>query len=65
MRNLFNVWQFYESAGLSDSVAECFVAYLAGHNRPPHAVLFGDTYFLNTLAICSRLLCRPPFSAGS
>lgn len=23
-------------------MAECFVLYLAGHNRPPHEVLFGN-----------------------
>jgi hypothetical protein len=22
-------------------MVECFVLYLAGHNRPPHEVLFG------------------------
>lgn len=41
-RDLFDVWQLYESGGLSDGMAECFVIYLAGHNRPPHEVLFGN-----------------------
>ncbi|GAB2885183.1 hypothetical protein GCM10027278_01740 [Paralcaligenes ginsengisoli] len=36
------MWQLYESGGLSDGMAECFVIYLAGHNRPPHEVLFGN-----------------------
>ena len=41
-RDLFDVWQLYESGGLSDGMVECFVIYLAGHNRPPHEVLFGN-----------------------
>ncbi|MGG5149171.1 nucleotidyl transferase AbiEii/AbiGii toxin family protein [Alcaligenes aquatilis] len=41
-RDLFDVWQLYESGGLSNGMAECFVIYLAGHNRPPHEVLFGN-----------------------
>ena len=41
-RDLFDVWQLYASGGLTDCMAECFVLYLAGHNRPPHEVLFGN-----------------------
>src|SRR5690606_12511962 len=41
-RDLFDVWQLYESGDISDGMAECFVIYLAGHNRPPHEVLFGN-----------------------
>lgn len=41
-RDLFDVWQLYESEGISDGMVECFVIYLAGHNRPPHEVLFGN-----------------------
>ncbi|WP_233236392.1 nucleotidyl transferase AbiEii/AbiGii toxin family protein [Bordetella sp. LUAb4] len=41
-RDLFDVWQLYESDGVSDGMVECFVIYLAGHNRPPHEVLFGN-----------------------
>lgn len=41
-RDLFDVWQLYASGGLTDGMAECFVLYLAGHNRPPHEVLFGN-----------------------
>lgn len=41
-RDLFDVWQLYESGGLSEGMADCFVLYLAGHNRPPHEVLFGN-----------------------
>ena len=41
-RDLFDVWQMFESDGLSDAAVECFVTYLAGHNRPIHEVLFGN-----------------------
>src|SRR5690554_4128332 len=41
-RDLFDVWQLYESGDISDGMVECFVAYLAGHNRPPHEVLFSN-----------------------
>src|SRR5690606_37541195 len=41
-RDLFDVWQLYESSGISDDMVECFVVYLAGHNRPGHEVLFGN-----------------------
>ena len=41
-RDLFDVWQLYASGGISDGMVECFVIYLAGHNRPPHEVLFGS-----------------------
>ena len=41
-RDLFDVWQLYRSGGLTDGMLECFVVYLAGHNRPPHEVLFGN-----------------------
>ena len=40
-RDLFDVWQLYQSGGLTDGMIECFVVYLAGHNRPIHEVLFG------------------------
>jgi len=41
-RDLFDVWRLYESGGLSNGMVECFVLYLAGHNRPLHEVLFGN-----------------------
>ena len=41
-RDLFDVWQMFMSDGLSDEAVECFVTYLAGHNRPTHEVLFGN-----------------------
>ena len=39
-RDLFDVLGLYENGGLKDGVVECFVGYLAGHNRPVHEVLF-------------------------
>ena len=39
-RDLFDAWRLFESGGLSDATIECFVTYLAGHNRPTHEVLF-------------------------
>lgn len=41
-RDLFDVWQLYESGGLTDGMVECCVVYLAGHNRPTHEVLLGN-----------------------
>jgi hypothetical protein len=41
-RDLFDVWNMYQSGGLSADTIECFVTYLAGHNRPTHEVLFGN-----------------------
>lgn len=39
-RDWFDVLQLVQRDGLTLDVAECFVAYLAGHNRPVHEVLF-------------------------
>lgn len=39
-RDLFDVAQMYEADGLTERTVECFVTYLAGHNRPMHEVLF-------------------------
>ena len=41
-RDMFDAWQMFTAGGLSDSTVECFVTYLAGHNRPTHEVLFGN-----------------------
>jgi predicted nucleotidyltransferase component of viral defense system len=41
-RDLFDVWQMFATDSLSDAMIECFVTYLAGHNRPIHEVLFGN-----------------------
>lgn len=39
-RDLFDVRGLFELSGLTEEVVECFVCYLAGHNRPVHEVLF-------------------------
>lgn len=41
-RDLYDVWRLFETGGLTDGMVECFVTYLAGHNRPTHEVLFGN-----------------------
>jgi hypothetical protein len=33
-----DVLKMYESHGLTQEILDCFVAYLAGHNRPVHEV---------------------------
>jgi len=38
-RDLFDVFLLYQNGGLTEGMIECFVTYLAGHNRPPHEVL--------------------------
>lgn len=39
-RDLFDVRGLFERGGLTPDIVECFVCYLAGHNRPAHEVLF-------------------------
>ncbi|MFT7776596.1 nucleotidyl transferase AbiEii/AbiGii toxin family protein [Roseateles sp.] len=39
-RDLFDVQLMLESHGWDESLLDCFVVYLAGHNRPTHEVLF-------------------------
>jgi hypothetical protein len=39
-RDLFDIHGLFERDGLTSEVIECFVCYLAGHNRPVHEVLF-------------------------
>jgi hypothetical protein len=39
-RDIFDVRGLYATAGLTTDIIECFVCYLAGHNRPVHEVLF-------------------------
>ncbi len=41
-RDFFDVLKMYESHGLSSEILDCFVVYLAGHNRPVHEVLFAN-----------------------
>lgn len=38
-RDLFDVLVLYNDKGLTPEIVDCFVAYLAGHNRPVHEVL--------------------------
>ena len=39
-RDFFDVEQMFAGEGLNSAVADCFICYLAGHNRPMHEVLF-------------------------
>ncbi len=39
-RDLFDVRGLFSRGALTAEVVECFVCYLAGHNRPVHEVLF-------------------------
>ena len=41
-RDLFDVWMLYAHGGLTPGIVECFICYLAGHNRPIHEVLFAN-----------------------
>lgn len=41
-RDFFDVLCLFDEVGLTAGVIECFVCYLAGHNRPVHEVLFGN-----------------------
>lgn len=41
-RDIFDVLKMYETFGLDGAFVECFVAYLTGHNRPVHEVLFSS-----------------------
>ena len=41
-RDLFDVMGLYAREGLAPEIVECFVCYLAGHNRPVHEVLFAN-----------------------
>lgn len=39
-RDLFDVQLLLAQSGWNESLLDCFVVYLAGHNRPTHEVLF-------------------------
>ncbi len=39
-RDLFDVHGLFAGDGLTPEIVDCFVCYLAGHNRPVHEVLF-------------------------
>lgn len=47
-RDIFDVRGLYQTTGLAPEVIECFVCYLAGHNRPVHEVLFSNDVDLST-----------------
>ncbi|HSI57451.1 MAG TPA: nucleotidyl transferase AbiEii/AbiGii toxin family protein [Ideonella sp.] len=42
-RDIFDVKRMLDRFGWQASFVDCFVAYLAGHNRPVHEVLFPKT----------------------
>lgn len=42
-RDWFDVMLLLQNEGITPSVRRCFVAYLAGHNRPVHETLFGSS----------------------
>ena len=48
-RDIFDVLQMYSGFGLQPEVVSCFVAYLAGHNRPVHEVLFSHAKDIEAL----------------
>jgi hypothetical protein len=39
-RDFFDIAQMFVETGLTSAVKDCFICYLAGHNRPVHEVLF-------------------------
>jgi predicted nucleotidyltransferase component of viral defense system len=39
-RDLFDIAAINQHTGLTPAVVDCFIGYLAGHNRPIHEVLF-------------------------
>lgn len=41
-RDLFDILKLYAHSGLTPGIVECFICYLAGHNRPIHEVLFAN-----------------------
>ena len=42
-RDIFDVMKMLDQFGWTSSIIDCFVVYLAGHNRPVHEVLFPKT----------------------
>ena len=45
-RDLFDLRGMFARGGLAPEIMECFVCYLAGHNRPVHEVLFSRDHDL-------------------
>lgn len=48
-RDIFDVLKMNEKFGLDPAFVDCFVAYLAGHNRPVHEVLYSVDVPLATI----------------
>lgn len=48
-RDLFDIWLLLQNQGLTDQMLDCFVIYLAAHNRPMHEVLAGNDLPLETV----------------
>lgn len=48
-RDLFDIWLLLQNLGLTDQMLDCFVIYLAAHNRPMHEVLAGNDQPLETV----------------
>ena len=48
-RDLFDVFLMYKNFGLTKDIIDCFVVYLAGHNRPMHEVLFPNELFIDEI----------------
>jgi hypothetical protein len=47
-RDLFDIRGLYRGSGLTPEIIDCFVCYLAGHNRPVHEVLFSRPLDMKT-----------------
>lgn len=47
-RDIYDVHLLLEAEGISPAMLDCFVAYLAGHNRPLHEVVFAPVKNLET-----------------
>lgn len=48
-RDLFDVQLMLDTHGWEESLLDCFVVYLAGHNRPTHEVLFPNEKLLEAV----------------
>ncbi|MGH7072378.1 MAG: nucleotidyl transferase AbiEii/AbiGii toxin family protein [Acetobacteraceae bacterium] len=58
-RDMFDVPQMQERSGWRSSFVDCFVAYLAGHNRPVHEVLFPNRLPLEPAKFLAADSCCP------
>lgn len=48
-RDLFDVMLMLQHFGLTEEILDCFVVYLAGHDRPMHEVLFPNAQDIDVL----------------